>query len=702
MSEEFSSEALYQEIIRTYLDTESVKDTAAKLETSVVKVRKVLITEGLWSSKTSLEIQHYLNLGKTTAEIAEILSTTEKAVQQYLPYTRGLYNGDNPSVAAINSADYRERIRVAKENIVRQNINMAIQNRWYEIYETPELTIARMAGEIMGDSPTVDSLAADSSDSSDPSDSDDDHFYPGKFRIPKGTDHKNFKSIFFMNPVRLHLEIDLRASGRSWMSQKDVSRNIVPKSILEVLKKHGGVQYGDSISRDIIVPGDMPLWALHYAIQKCFGWQNSDEHHFELSKEQFRKVCDEDTMKYLALVGVAFRSPLMDSEEMRWADDYADGSVKTWLQTKYTGPYASMCHGEGFWQCRQDVKKLMKKYKYANQEHEDRGGWITYHAPKPISKKKYDELKALGESDCGDNSSGENSRGQNTGDQNTSGGNCSGENCSGESAKSKNSNGLVEVKNYWGITTFQKAMTLEELPFYPFTQYLGTDEILERLTVGELFVLRHKGMNDDFYIGDHVPSCFDDVMNEYIMDDIERYENIDSPDAQPYLHRLTDELYYVYESGDGWRVKITGSLGAADLIESGRVTQEELDKAVVQMHETYRPICIAQDGLNVFDEINGIEKFCEFLKGINRPSKKEIMENYQKRSLPEGAVYTEEFLAWFSSLPDEKDIKDWDADDWDDYLYDEFGGQYSNKEESLAWAKSLGWNRRKISNKNIL
>ena len=70
------SEPLYHQIIRTYLDTESVKDTAVICDVSTVKVRKVLITEGMWSSRTSVEVQHYLNIGKTTAEIAQILCTS--------------------------------------------------------------------------------------------------------------------------------------------------------------------------------------------------------------------------------------------------------------------------------------------------------------------------------------------------------------------------------------------------------------------------------------------------------------------------------------------------------------------------------------------------------------------------------------------------------------------------------------------------
>ena len=40
---------LYDRIIESYEETHSVKKTAEELGTSVIKVRRVLITEGLWS-----------------------------------------------------------------------------------------------------------------------------------------------------------------------------------------------------------------------------------------------------------------------------------------------------------------------------------------------------------------------------------------------------------------------------------------------------------------------------------------------------------------------------------------------------------------------------------------------------------------------------------------------------------------------------
>ena len=49
---------LYDRIIASYKENGSVKKTAEELGTSVIKVRRVLITEGLWSSATSRTIEY--------------------------------------------------------------------------------------------------------------------------------------------------------------------------------------------------------------------------------------------------------------------------------------------------------------------------------------------------------------------------------------------------------------------------------------------------------------------------------------------------------------------------------------------------------------------------------------------------------------------------------------------------------------------
>ena len=67
---------LYDRIITSYKENGSVKKTAEELGTSVIKVRRVLITEGLWSSATSRTIQDLREQGLDTKQIAEKLHYT--------------------------------------------------------------------------------------------------------------------------------------------------------------------------------------------------------------------------------------------------------------------------------------------------------------------------------------------------------------------------------------------------------------------------------------------------------------------------------------------------------------------------------------------------------------------------------------------------------------------------------------------------
>jgi hypothetical protein len=71
----------YQKIIQLYQETTSVKVTAKKLGTYPIKVRRVLITEGLWHSNTSDLIGSLYASGLSVYEIAKQLLISEKNVQ---------------------------------------------------------------------------------------------------------------------------------------------------------------------------------------------------------------------------------------------------------------------------------------------------------------------------------------------------------------------------------------------------------------------------------------------------------------------------------------------------------------------------------------------------------------------------------------------------------------------------------------------
>ncbi len=129
---------------------------------------------------------------------------------------------------------------------------------------------------------------------------------------------------------------------------------------------------------------------------------------------------------------------------------------------------------------------------------------------------------------------------------------------------------------------------------------------------------------------------------------------LDVPERQPLIGTPTDVLYYNYDFGDDWKVRITGSYDACDLVEQGRITDQELALAIKQVYETYRPVCIAADGLPLVDDAGGIHGYTMFLRALHPEE--------EKRFWGEG------------NEPD--------------------NGPYEDRESSLVWAKSLGFKER--------
>lgn len=120
-----------------------------------------------------------------------------------------------------------------------------------------------------------------------------------------------------------------------------------------VLNRYGKVKQG--IIREVLVPADITLHALHYVIQRAFGWQNSHLHQYLLPEEVFQKMTggknrpdeygrtlyDGKLTDWIDLCGVYFRFPCDDFEDIYWDDDYKQGvSIKTWFRKKYTAPYS--------------------------------------------------------------------------------------------------------------------------------------------------------------------------------------------------------------------------------------------------------------------------------------------------------------------------------------------------------------------------
>ncbi len=176
-----------------------------------------------------------------------------------------------------------------------------------------------------------------------------------------------------ITPVRIHLEL------------KDEYLSDYQKGML---KRYGESTSGESITRDILIPSDMPLHNLHYAIQKLFGWQNSHLRSFYLPDEVYNKLTGGTVKGWSDLVGVLFQPPSEAEEDVFWDDDYEKGSFKVWLRKKYTGPYIYGGTMEYPEVARQDVQELLEHFSMM----EVRESFIDYMEGKEYEN---DEMKII-------------------------------------------------------------------------------------------------------------------------------------------------------------------------------------------------------------------------------------------------------------------------------------------------------------------
>ncbi|WP_246451806.1 plasmid pRiA4b ORF-3 family protein [Alkalicella caledoniensis] len=129
-----------------------------------------------------------------------------------------------------------------------------------------------------------------------------------------------------------------------------------------MLKRYGESSTRESITRDILIPSDMPLHNLHYAIQKLFGWQNSHLRSFYLPEERYQELTGGTVKGWSDLVGVLFQPPSEAEHDIFWDDDYQRGNINTWLKKKYAGPYfygGILEHPDA---ARRDMKRLLDRF----------------------------------------------------------------------------------------------------------------------------------------------------------------------------------------------------------------------------------------------------------------------------------------------------------------------------------------------------
>ena len=649
----------------------SIRDTAIHFGINRNKVRKILVTMEELKMPITEEAIKLRKQGNSIKEIAEYFGVNVSTVSIALPYGDKFDNTADPSKHASEVRDYRAYEKkqmkrqadlksfqkVTEDSVDNNVIPISEQKEWQkdikmsytEAYHRPHRITWKELDEQSEKS--IKELSGNELDRF--------HAFEEEYnRIKKQVEQeekelellKNKKSLTDKEKKRIKKLCDSfglydgALNRRNYRVLEEIAGDKLPpdprgvlrlhlelyrdypnEDITETLKKYGAVQYGDSISRDIIVPEDIPLYALHYAIQRAFGWENSHLRQFELPEEKFNELCN-NALYWYYLVGIVFRSPLMREGEEFWADDYNGGSFKNWLRKKYTGPYMSQCHGEGIISCEEDMSRLDME-----EEH-----YLLYC-------KSYDR-----ETDTY------------SGDEYLS---------RVEPVYDYRGNRREEPKP-WGTEVPYRVeiVSFEDVPAEGLRYLFERDPraLLERLPINKVLAAGINELPDNCskkereHIDDQIISSGEQLVNQ-VQDLLDRIvvEQIDSPVVQPIAGPITDVLYYNYDFGDNWMVKITASENCPDLVESGRITQSELDRANVKCREVYRPVLIARDGDMVLDDVGGLSGFADFLKDIN----------------PDFTDMT----------PEEKEEAK------------------ERKKEMLTWAKGLGWHReKKVGNFNLL
>ena len=94
----------------------SLREVAEYFDITVMKVRKILITAGLYSTKTSRKVQQLVQEGKSVPEIIDMTGLKKSSVNSYLPYTNIVYKLPDISIKAERQKQYRVRKRNKKRS----------------------------------------------------------------------------------------------------------------------------------------------------------------------------------------------------------------------------------------------------------------------------------------------------------------------------------------------------------------------------------------------------------------------------------------------------------------------------------------------------------------------------------------------------------------------------------------------------------
>lgn len=100
---------LIDAVVESYEKTKVLKLTAKEFNMSAPKVRKMLITAGVYHSEIIDRVNELYKQGMSIDQMIEITGLKKSSISGYLPYSKVIYKPEMISVNAARIKAYRER-----------------------------------------------------------------------------------------------------------------------------------------------------------------------------------------------------------------------------------------------------------------------------------------------------------------------------------------------------------------------------------------------------------------------------------------------------------------------------------------------------------------------------------------------------------------------------------------------------------------
>lgn len=393
------------------------------------------------------------------------------------------------------------------------------------------------------------------------------------------------------------------------------------KEFLKLAKARNG------IIREVLVHGEMNLHAMHYMILRLFGWWNSHLHRYFLTDSDFELSTNDHKLDdYFGMCGILFRFPGAEFSDQFWDDDYEGKySVNTWLKQKYTNAFHDFSVEDTYLKSQINVEDFKKRFKKKDiyrpgMTLEELDKRLQFDEPynSVLESVRVRDLFRKGMGDDYDFTThlwkeymslivkmGLDEYGETYGDY---------------------PGGLKAVKN-----AMQELLNLRK-------NVLKVDEAIRYGQTAEVERFYEKPAKEVLELQKKIIKGTENMLEAGMA--------FKCPSVLPFI----DELYYSYDFGDDWCVRITceeaytansdydkifekihegddeilNSRLPVDQLQytdtSGNMADEALREKLQKVYIEGKPVCVMMDGLSVMDDVGGIGGFFDFLRTINDDS----------------------------------------------------------------------------------